>query len=377
MAPAERTNDDPAGARSNAAMAGGPRRSGSRGTPRSRAAVAAAVVLGTLAAVPVDAGQAERTARLIAVGQRHLEAGRLDEALEAFEKADRSAEGRSLAALDGLGQTLLRFGRFGEVLTVSERMLALGDDPALRRAAHGLAGDAHLAQARWMLWTALQSARSSRSRAGGSQAAVDPDTADPLGAARAHAAPWFEMAETSFLRAMEGNGGASDPYQLRLVEIRVERGMHEQAVGKFELYRAAGGAGERAEVIACWLGLTEEAEHGDGQGDRSDVADVDDARPQVEPPKRVATPRMPQITTAARAAGISGVVAVRALITRDGAVRCPRVLIGLPMGLNDSAVEAVKTWRFEPARRHGQPVAVFYNLIVNFTSDPSLTLIGH
>jgi len=36
------------------------------------------------------------------------------------------------------------------------------------------------------------------------------------------------------------------------------------------------------------------------------------------------------------------------------------------MGLDEKAVEAVRTWRFEPAHKDGQPVAVQVNVEVNF-----------
>jgi TonB family protein len=36
------------------------------------------------------------------------------------------------------------------------------------------------------------------------------------------------------------------------------------------------------------------------------------------------------------------------------------------MGLDEKALEAVRTWRFEPARKDGQPVAVQINVEVIF-----------
>ena len=42
------------------------------------------------------------------------------------------------------------------------------------------------------------------------------------------------------------------------------------------------------------------------------------------------------------------------------------MLKGLPMGLEESAVDAIKTWRFKPATLNGKPVMVYYNLTVNF-----------
>jgi TonB family protein len=38
----------------------------------------------------------------------------------------------------------------------------------------------------------------------------------------------------------------------------------------------------------------------------------------------------------------------------------------LGMGLDEKAVEAVRQWRFEPAKKDGHPVPVMINVEVNF-----------
>ena len=50
----------------------------------------------------------------------------------------------------------------------------------------------------------------------------------------------------------------------------------------------------------------------------------------------------------------------------DGRVHDVRVTRTLGMGLDEKALEAVKTWRFEPSRKDGQAVAVQVNVEVNF-----------
>ena len=42
------------------------------------------------------------------------------------------------------------------------------------------------------------------------------------------------------------------------------------------------------------------------------------------------------------------------------------VLHGVGMGLDEKAVEAVKQYRFKPAKENGKPVAVEMNVEVNF-----------
>ncbi len=85
----------------------------------------------------------------------------------------------------------------------------------------------------------------------------------------------------------------------------------------------------------------------------------------VRAPEKIAAPQ-PQYTEIARKARIQGVVIVQAIIDKDGNVTNVKVLKGLPMGLEEAAVEAIKQWRFKPATLNGRPVTVYYNLTVNF-----------
>jgi protein TonB len=85
----------------------------------------------------------------------------------------------------------------------------------------------------------------------------------------------------------------------------------------------------------------------------------------VKPPKKLQAPN-PQYTEIARKARIQGVVIVEAIIDKTGNVTNVKVLKGLPMGLDQAAADAVKRWKFEAATLNGKPVAVIYNLTVNF-----------
>lgn len=57
----------------------------------------------------------------------------------------------------------------------------------------------------------------------------------------------------------------------------------------------------------------------------------------------------------ARAANVKGIVIVEINVGVDGTVNKVRVLRSIPL-LDDAAVAAVRQWRYDPARRHGQPV---------------------
>lgn len=85
----------------------------------------------------------------------------------------------------------------------------------------------------------------------------------------------------------------------------------------------------------------------------------------IKPPK-VLTRVEPDYPEGAKKARISGVVIVEARIGDDGTVRGATVLKGLPYGLDQAAVDAVRQWVFQPATYRDKAVPVVYNVIVRF-----------
>jgi TonB family protein len=77
----------------------------------------------------------------------------------------------------------------------------------------------------------------------------------------------------------------------------------------------------------------------------------------------------PEYTEPARRARVTGVVILEAVIDEQGNVTDPRVLKGLPMGLDQKAVAAVSTWKYKPATLEGKPVPVYFVIIVTFQLD--------
>ena len=71
----------------------------------------------------------------------------------------------------------------------------------------------------------------------------------------------------------------------------------------------------------------------------------------------------------ARKTRVAGIVIVEAIINKDGSVEQVKVIKGLPMGMSESAIEAVKQWKFKPGTLNGEPVEVIFNLTVNFKLD--------
>jgi len=66
----------------------------------------------------------------------------------------------------------------------------------------------------------------------------------------------------------------------------------------------------------------------------------------------------PAYTEDARILKINGSVVAEAIVTQDGAVKDLIILKGLPCGLSESMIAALKTWRCKPALIDGKPVAV-------------------
>ena len=73
----------------------------------------------------------------------------------------------------------------------------------------------------------------------------------------------------------------------------------------------------------------------------------------------------PQYPPIARAAHISGVVHLHAIIGKDGTVRELQIVDGNPL-LAQAAKAAVQNWRYRPTRLNGEPVEVETYIAVNF-----------
>jgi len=85
----------------------------------------------------------------------------------------------------------------------------------------------------------------------------------------------------------------------------------------------------------------------------------------VSAPKVVYDPD-PEYSEEARKAKFQGTVVLWLVVSPDGKPQQIRVTRALGMGLDEKAIEAVRQWRFEPAKKDGQPVPVQINVEVNF-----------
>lgn len=100
-------------------------------------------------------------------------------------------------------------------------------------------------------------------------------------------------------------------------------------------------------------------------GDNTPETAADSDKNIVLPPRPTYTPE-PEYSVQARNAKYQGTVVLDIVIDKTGRISRIRLARALGMGLDENAMEGVKGWRFNPAIRNGQPVAVEMNIEVSF-----------
>jgi TonB family protein len=74
----------------------------------------------------------------------------------------------------------------------------------------------------------------------------------------------------------------------------------------------------------------------------------------------------PSYTDSARERKIAGTVILQAIIAADGTVPDVHVVRSLEPSLDQSSIDTIKTWRFEPGTKDGKPVPVQVNIETSF-----------
>jgi periplasmic protein TonB len=85
----------------------------------------------------------------------------------------------------------------------------------------------------------------------------------------------------------------------------------------------------------------------------------------VTPPRPIFSPD-PEFSEEARKAKYQGTCTLMIIVATDGRPTNIRVVNSLGMGLDEKAIETVKTWRFEPGLKDGHPVNVEMAVEVDF-----------
>lgn len=74
----------------------------------------------------------------------------------------------------------------------------------------------------------------------------------------------------------------------------------------------------------------------------------------------------PEYSDQARKANVEGTILLKVTVTENGDVANVQVTKGLGSGLDEKAVEAVRTWKFKSGTKDGTPVSSEINVEVSF-----------
>lgn len=85
----------------------------------------------------------------------------------------------------------------------------------------------------------------------------------------------------------------------------------------------------------------------------------------VSPPHVIHDPD-PEYSVEARKEGVEGMVIISLIVNKFGQPTDVKIVSPVGYGLDEKAMESVKTWKFEPARRGTEPVAVYATVEVAF-----------
>lgn len=86
---------------------------------------------------------------------------------------------------------------------------------------------------------------------------------------------------------------------------------------------------------------------------------------EITPPQLIEV-ASPDYTPEARKNKIEGSVTIAIVVDKKGDVIDAKVVKGLGYGLDENALVAVKVWKYRPAEKNGEPVAVKMEVTVDF-----------
>jgi bla regulator protein blaR1 len=163
---------------------------------------------------------------------------------------------------------------------------------------------------------------------------------------------------SSPISLVSGAGGGD--LKERIVRIMRAEGAEKLGLAKKALLAAAGILAISAPVVVGILAPSSVA-----AANLTEAEQIYHVGGDVSAPKLIFAPA-PDYTDKARKAKYQGVCVVSVVVDKEGKTRDIRVERHLEMGLDEKAVEAVRQYKFEPARRFGKPVAVQVHIEINF-----------
>jgi TonB family protein len=85
----------------------------------------------------------------------------------------------------------------------------------------------------------------------------------------------------------------------------------------------------------------------------------------ITPPQAIFDPD-PEYSKEAREAKYQGTCIIGLIVEADGSPSHVTLISGLGKGLDEKALDAVRSWKFKPATKDGAPVPTQISIVVNF-----------
>ena len=283
-----------------------------------RRAFATALALLTLS-VPIASSAAQTSPafdQALEKGEALAQEGNYKAAIKALKKAEKLSTEPSVRLFLDLATCHNRIGDYEVSESYARRALELAEDPADQAGAYNLLGLSLLA---------------------------------------GFSSETLTEAEAAFRKVLELTDGQANMARYSLGEVLKRQGRYEEAHAGFAEYLEREADGQRSaqarramEWILCVQTVSPIRVEGD-----------------VKRPEKFSW-QSPPYTEEALLERVQGTVILEAVVDGEGFVRCVNILQSLPKGLTEAAVEAASRWKLKPATLHGEPVAVIYNLTINF-----------
>jgi TonB family protein len=113
------------------------------------------------------------------------------------------------------------------------------------------------------------------------------------------------------------------------------------------------------------MGAADRDKKQEDEAERDVQEQVYDMASGITPP-RVIRQVNPDYSPGSRGVRVVGTVMVALVVTSGGLPRSLRVVHGLDKDVDQSALDAVKQWRFQPAKKDGKSVAVRITIEIQF-----------
>jgi len=107
---------------------------------------------------------------------------------------------------------------------------------------------------------------------------------------------------------------------------------------------------------------------------RVHIGDSPDTRDRRITPPEVLYYTDPFYTRTAREKKIEGTVTIEGAFDVKGCMKVVRIVAPIGFGLDENALDALRSWRFSPATRNGEPVAAIAQIDIDFSLAPALPI---